>query len=247
VNAAAYTKVDLAESEADRAMLINGEAPGVLAREAVKLNALLVHFSTDYVFDGTKTEPYVESDSTKPLGVYGRSKLAGEEAVRAVGGPHLLFRLCWVYAARGHNFMLTIMRLAQEREKLRVVKDQAGCPTPARMIAETVALALRKAVAAPDGSEFTGTYHLASTGAASWHEFAQAIVGSMPPEDRKCREVEAIATAEYPTPARRPAYSVLDCGKLERAFGLRLPHWTEGLRQTLDLDLSSCPTTPANP
>ena len=164
INAAAYTAVDKAESEPDKAMKINGVAPGILAEEAKKLGALLVHYSTDYVFDGAKTEPYVETDAPNPLGAYGRTKLAGDEAVRAVGGAHLIFRLCWVYGARGQNFMLTMMRLAREREKLRVVGDQVGCPTWSRMIAETTALALKQAMAARDPGAFTGTYHLAVVG-----------------------------------------------------------------------------------
>ena len=234
INAAAYTAVDKAESELDKVMKINGVAPGILAEEAKKLGALLVHYSTDYVFDGAKTEPYVETDSPNPLGVYGRSKLAGDEAVRAVGGAHLIFRLCWVYGARGQNFMLTIMRLAREREKLRVVADQVGCPTWSRMIAQTTALALKQTVAARDFGAFTGTYHLASSGATSWQGFAQAIVNRMPAEGKKCSVVEAISTPEYPTPAKRPAYSVLACEKLERSFGLRLPHWEESLKQVLE-------------
>ena len=234
INAAAYTAVDKAETEPDRAMKINGEAPGILAEEAKKCGALLVHYSTDYVFDGTKAAPYVETDAPSPLGVYGRSKLAGDEAVRAVGGPHLIFRLCWVYGARGQNFLLTMMRLAREREKLRVVSDQVGCPTWSRLIAECTALALRQTLAATDPQSLSGTYHLASSGATSWHGFASAIVGLMPPGERKCSQVEAIRTSEYPTPARRPAYSVLGCDKLERAFGLRLPPWEESLRQVLE-------------
>ena len=197
INAAAYTAVDKAEAETDKAMKINGVAPGILAEEAKKLGALLVHYSTDYVFDGAKTEPYVETDAPNPLGAYGRTKLAGDQAVRAIGGAHLIFRLCWVYGARGQNFMLTMMRLAREREKLRVVGDQVGCPTWSRMIAET-------------------------------------IVKLMPAEGKKCVQVEAISTAEYPTPTKRPAYSVLACGKLERAFGLRLPPWEESLKQVLE-------------
>jgi dTDP-4-dehydrorhamnose reductase len=235
INAAAYTAVDKAESETDKAMKINGVAPGILAEEAKKLGALLVHYSTDYIFDGTKTSPYVETDPPNPLGAYGRSKLAGDEAVRAVGGAHLIFRLCWVYGARGQNFMLTMMRLAREREKLRVVADQVGCPTWSRMIAETTTLALKQAVAAGDSGAFTGTYHLASSGVTSWHGFADAIVKLMPAKGRKCVRVEAISTAEYPTPTKRPAYSVLACDKLERAFGLRLPHWEESLKQVLEL------------
>jgi dTDP-4-dehydrorhamnose reductase len=234
LNAAAYTAVDKAESEPDRAMKINGVAPGILAEEAKKLGALLVHYSTDYVFDGAKTVPYVETDPPNPLGVYGRSKLAGDEAVRAIGGAHLIFRLCWVYGARGQNFMLTMMRLAREREKLRVVSDQTGCPTWSRMIAETTALALKQAVAARDLGALTGTYHLASSGVTSWQGFAQAIINLMPAEGKKCSVVEAISTSEYPTPAKRPAYSVLDCDKLQRAFGLRLPHWEASLKQVLE-------------
>jgi dTDP-4-dehydrorhamnose reductase len=234
INAAAYTAVDKAESEPDRAMKINGVAPGILAEEAKALGALLVHYSTDYVFDGAKTSPYVETDPPNPLGVYGRSKLAGDEAVRAVGGAHLIFRLCWVYGARGQNFMLTIMRLARDREKLRVVADQVGCPTWSRLIAETTALALKQSVAAHDFGALTGTYHLASSGVTSWQGFAQAIIDLMPAEGKKCSVVEAISTPEYPTPARRPAYSVLACDKLERALGLRLPHWEESLRQVLE-------------
>ena len=234
VNAAAYTAVDKAESEPELAMKINGLAPGMLAEEAKRAAALLVHYSTDYVFDGSKTEPYVETDAPTPLGAYGRSKLAGDDAVRAVGGAHLIFRLCWVYGARGQNFMLTIMRLAREREKLRVVSDQIGCPTWSRMIAETTAHALRQTLSGCDPLPYTGVYHLAASGVASWHSFAEAIVKLMPGEARKCSKVEPIPTAEYPTAARRPAYSVLGCDKLERIFGLRLPHWDESLRQVLE-------------
>jgi dTDP-4-dehydrorhamnose reductase len=234
INAAAYTAVDKAESELDKAMKINGVAPGVLAEEARKLGALLVHYSTDYVFDGAKTAPYVETDSPNPLGAYGRSKLAGDEAVRAVGGAHLIFRLCWVYGARGQNFMLTMMQLARERETLRVVGDQIGCPTWSRMIAEVTAQAVKQAIAAPDAGAITGTYHLASSGTTSWHGFADAIVKLMPVEGKKCARVEAISTAEYPTPTRRPAFSVLSCDKLERTFSLRLPHWEDSLKQVLE-------------
>jgi dTDP-4-dehydrorhamnose reductase len=234
INAAAYTAVDKAESEPDKAMKINGVAPGILAEEAMKLGALLVHYSTDYVFDGAKIEPYVETDAPNPLGAYGQTKLAGDEAVRAVGGAHLIFRLCWVYGGRGQNFMLTMMRLAREREKLRVVGDQVGCPTWSRMIAETTALGLKQAVVADDLSSFTGTYHLASSGVTSWHGFADAIVRLMPAQGKKCLAVEAISTAEYPTSTKRPAYSVLACGKLERTFGLRLPQWEESLKQVLE-------------
>lgn len=234
LNAAAYTAVDKAEAELDKATKINGVAPGVLAEEAKKLGALLVHYSTDYVFDGAKTTPYVETDSPNPLGAYGRTKLAGDEAVRAAGGAHLIFRLCWVYGARGQNFMLTMMRLARERETLRVVGDQTGCPTWSRMIAEATAQAVKQVVAARDIGAFTGTYHLASSGITTWHGFADAIVKLMPAEGKKCARVEAISTAEYPTPTKRPAYSVLSCAKLEQTFGLRLPPWEDSLKQVLE-------------
>jgi dTDP-4-dehydrorhamnose reductase len=234
INAAAYTAVDKAESESELAMKINGVAPGILAEETKKIGALLVHYSTDYIFDGTKTAPYVETDAPNPLGSYGRSKLAGDQAVIAAGGEHLIFRLCWVYGARGQNFMLTMMRLAREREKLRVVNDQMGCPTWSRMIAETTTLALKQALAASDPAAFTGVYHLASSGITSWHGFAQAIINLMPADGKKCAQVEAITSAEYPTPTKRPAYSVLGCDKLERTFGLRLPNWHDSLKDVFD-------------
>jgi dTDP-4-dehydrorhamnose reductase len=234
INAAAYTAVDKAESESELAMKINGVAPGILAEEAKKIGALLVHYSTDYIFDGTKTEPYVETDAPNPLGSYGRSKLAGDQAVIAAGGLHLILRLCWVYGARGQNFMLTMMRLAREREKLRVVSDQVGCPTWSRMIAETTGLALKQVLAGPDPAAFNGVYHLASSGTTSWHGFAQAIINLMPAEGKKCTQVEAITSAGYPTPTKRPAYSVLGCDKLEKTFGLRLPNWHDSLKDVLD-------------
>jgi len=234
VNAAAYTAVDKAETETELCRQVNAVAPGVLAGEAKKLGALMVHYSTDYIFDGTKTSPYVETDAPNPLGAYGRTKLEGDQAVRASGANHLIFRLCWVYGARGQNFMLTMQRLAREREKLRVVGDQFGCPTWSRMIAETTTLALKQVLAGADRSAYNGDYHLAAGGRANWHEFASRIIELMPETERKCRAVEKITTAEYPTPAKRPAYSVLDCGKLNKTFGLRLPDWEASLRQVLD-------------
>ena len=234
VNAAAYTAVDKAESETALATRINGEAPGIMAEEAKKRGALLVHYSTDYIFDGTKTTPYHEEDSPHPLGAYGRSKLAGDTAIQQVGGRHLIFRLCWVYGARGSNFMLTMMRLAREREKLRVVHDQVGCPTTSRLIAEATALALQRVRASDDPARFTGTYHLCCAGQTSWHGFASAIIEQMPAAEKKCREIEAIPAAEYPTPAKRPAYSVMSCDKLQRTFGLALPDWHDSLRLVLD-------------
>lgn len=239
VNPAAYTAVDKAETESDLAMAVNGTAPGILAEEAKRMHAALVHFSTDYVFDGTKPGPYRETDPTNPVSSYGRSKLAGEEAIRAVGLPHMIFRTSWVYGARGKNFMLTILRLARERGSLRVVDDQLGAPTWSRMIAEVTAQAL----AAGNIEALAGTYHLTSAGSASWHAVACAMV-----EEYKARlepqgwpslmlgpeHIEAIATEQYPTPAKRPANSVLDSSKLAKALGLELPDWRDGLGKVLD-------------
>ena len=234
VNACAYTAVDKAESEPERAMLINGLAPGVLAEAAKQTGALLVHYSTDYVYEGTKAAPYVESDATNPLSAYGRTKLAGDEAIQQVGCNHLIFRLCWVYGARGQNFMLTMMRLARERELLRVVADQMGSPTWSRMIAEATTLALKQTLASSDPAAWNGVSNLRAGGEASWHEFASRIIELMPPAERKCKAVEAITTADYPTPAKRPAYSVMSCDKLRRTFGIELPHWEQSLRHALD-------------
>jgi dTDP-4-dehydrorhamnose reductase len=234
VNAAAYTAVDKAETEPQRSQQINGDAPGVLAEEAKKIGALMVHYSTDYVFDGASSEPYTEEHAPNPLGAYGRSKLAGDRAVQAVGGPHLIFRLCWVYGARGQNFMLTIIRLAREREKLRVVSDQFGCPTWSRMIAETTALALKQVLVSGDFARFSGLYHLAASGQTSWHGFASAIVEHMPRDGKKCTVVDPITTTDYPLPAKRPAFSVLSTEKLQRTFELRLPDWQESLKAVLE-------------
>lgn len=234
INAAAYTAVDKAETDYERALSINGTAPGILAEEAAKLDALLVHYSTDYVYDGAKQMPWVETDKPSPLSAYGRSKLAGDEAIVASGCAHLIFRLCWVYGARGQNFMLTMMRLAREREELKVVADQTGCPTWSRMIAESTALALGTVLASGDTRQFSGIYHLAASGQTSWHGFAQEIVEQMKPEERKCARVTPIPSSDYPTPARRPAFSVLDCGKLARTFRLRLPDWKASLNQVFD-------------
>ena len=234
INAAAYTAVDKAESEPEKCRQINGVAPGILAEEAKKLSAWFVHYSTDYVFDGTKTNAYTEQDAPNPLSEYGRSKLAGDQAVMQVNGQHLIFRLCWVYGARGQNFMLTIMRLAREREKLRVVGDQIGCPTWSRMIAQTTTLAVQQVLKTADSGRFKGVYHLAASGYTSWHGFAEAIVELMPAAGRKCQEVEAITTPEYPLPARRPARSVLSCEKLQRTFSLSLPDWQDSLKQVLE-------------
>lgn len=230
VNPAAYTAVDKAESETELATAINAIAPGILAEEAQRLDALLVHYSTDYVYDGAKSTPYVEVDPTGPLGAYGRTKLAGEEAIRAAACRHLIFRTCWVYGLRGHNFLRTMLRLAAERDELRVVADQFGTPTWSRMIAATTALALARYT----GQQ--GTYHLAAAGETSWHGFASAIV-SLATETgtlSKTPPVRRITSADFPTPAQRPANSRLDCSRLADDFNLRLPDWEKQLRLCLD-------------
>ncbi len=234
INAAAYTAVDKAETEIALATKINADAPGIMAEETARRGALLVHYSTDYVYEGAKATPYLEDDPPNPQGAYARTKLAGDRAIQAAGGAHLIFRLCWVYGARGSNFMLTMMRLAREREKLRVVADQVGSPTWSRMIAEATAHALRQVLTPDDARALSGVYHLCASGQTSWHGFAQAIVDLMPSEEKKCRTIEAIASTDFPTPTKRPAYSVMSCTKLERTFGLRLPDWHDSLRQVLE-------------
>jgi len=233
VNAAAYTAVDRAESEPELASAINAAAPALLAQEAARRGALLIHYSTDYVFDGAKAAPYVETDPTAPLGAYGRSKLAGEEGIRAAGCEHLIFRTSWVYGARGANFLRTILRLAAEREELRVVNDQIGAPTWARLIAEATAHALKQAMRERrDGAFRSGTYHLAAAGETSWHGFASAIVAGR--GGLRVKAVTPIATADYPLPAPRPANSRLDTGAFRARFGLVLPDWRDCLPLCLE-------------
>jgi dTDP-4-dehydrorhamnose reductase len=234
VNAAAYTAVDKAESEPDLALRINGEAPALLADEAARSGALLVHYSTDYVFNGAKDAPYSEYDAPNPLGAYGRSKLAGERAILESGARHLIFRTSWVYGARGGNFLRTIVRLSRERDELRVVADQVGAPTWCRLIAETTALALEKSMTDLARDEFeSGLYHLTAAGSTSWHGFASAIVEQarrrFAPGEIKARSVVPISSAEYPLPAQRPANSRLSCAKLSQRFGVTLPAWQTGL------------------
>ena len=229
VNAAAYTAVDKAEDDVDAAFRTNAEAPGVLARACALRDIPFVHYSTDYVFDGQGSRPYREDDPTAPLGVYGASKLAGEDAIRAAGGRHLILRTAWVYGQHGHNFMKTMLRLGAERDELRVVADQVGTPTPAALIADvtTELLGLRDAP--------SGTFHLTPRGETSWHGFAEAILeealalGLIP----RAPKVIPIATSDYPTRARRPGYSRLDIGRLEQVLGRALPEWRTGLRQVL--------------
>lgn len=241
VNASAYTAVDKAESEVGLAQRINAEAPGVLAEEASRLGALLVHYSTDYVYDGTKAESWVESDPTGPQSVYGATKLAGETAIRAVGGKSLIFRTSWVFGARGGNFVKTILRLAREKESLSVVDDQIGSPTPAALIATVtgVVLAMLRRGQLLESGE-NRLYHLAAARPVSWCEFARTIVAladAMPGFDLRLKAgaIRAITTSEYPTPARRPANSRLDCSRLETDFGLQMPDWQPYLERMLQL------------
>jgi dTDP-4-dehydrorhamnose reductase len=229
VNAAAYTAVDKAESDRDAAFRANAEAPARIAEACAARGAWLVHYSTDYVFDGSGARPYREDDATAPLGVYGASKLAGEDAIRASGAPHRIFRTAWVYAAHGRNFMRTMLRLAAERDELRVVADQRGTPTPAALIADITAAALAQP------SVPSGLWHLTAAGETSWHGFAEAIVadaharGLLPRVPR----VVPIATADYPTPAKRPAYSVLDTARLRSDFGIDPPAWRTEMEMIL--------------
>lgn len=230
VNAAAYTAVDRAEDDQEAAFRANAEAPGVLAEACARRKAPFVHFSTDYVFDGAGSRPYREDDPTVPLGVYGASKLAGEEAVRAAGGRHLIFRTAWVYGVRGQNFLRTMLRLAAERDELRVVGDQVGTPTPAYLIADVTAAAISSA------QSLSGTFHLTASGETSWHGFAEAIIAGAAERGllQRTPQVKAISTADYPTRAKRPSYSCLDTGKLSAALGRRMPNWTAGLEKVLD-------------
>ncbi|BCX81320.1 dTDP-4-dehydrorhamnose reductase [Methylomarinovum caldicuralii] len=233
VNAAAYTAVDRAEAEPQLAEKINATAPGILAEETRRLGTGLIHYSTDYVFAGDGDRPYREDDPTGPQSVYGRTKLAGEEAIRASGCDHWILRTAWVYGARGKNFLLTMLRLLREKERIGVVADQSGTPTWSRVIAETTAQMLaRRAV-----SDTCGTYHLTCTGATTWHGFADAIrrrgidAGLLP---ETAARIDPITTADYPTPARRPAWSVLDTGKLTATFGLTPPAWDTALALCLE-------------
>ena len=230
VNAAAHTAVDKAEIDGEAAFRINAEAVAAIANACAISGALLVHYSTDYVFDGSATRPYREDDATSPLGVYGASKLAGEAAIRASGARHAILRTAWVYASHGKNFLLTMLRLAAERDALRVVGDQVGAPTPAAWIADASAALIHH------GVDQSGTWHLTAGGETSWHGFAEAIVDEAQAAGLIARKprVVAISTADYPTPARRPAYSVLDTTRLQRDFGIVPPQWRDGLRRTLE-------------
>ncbi|MNU43581.1 dTDP-4-dehydrorhamnose reductase [compost metagenome] len=233
INAAAHTAVDLAESEPQSAFAINAVAPGILAEEALALDIPLIHYSTDYVFDGSKAGPYNEDDTPNPLGVYGKSKLAGEQAIRDVQGKHLILRTSWVYSTHGRNFLLTMQRLLQEKPELRVVADQIGAPTWAGTIANsTLALIERWQT-----SQVTnwGTYHLSAQGETSWFGFAQAIGEALRQQGKPCADLLPIPSSDYPTPAARPLNSRLDCSRLQRDWGVSQPDWQTALRECLNL------------
>ncbi len=240
VNAAAHTAVDRAESEPDLARAINTTAPGVLAREGALLGAWLLHFSTDYVFDGSGTAPWREDAATAPCNVYGHSKLGGETAIRASGCRHLIFRTSWVYGARGGNFAKTMLKLAASKDELRVVADQHGAPTGAELLADASALALRVAALRP---EISGTYHVAAAGETTWHGYAQHVIAFARAAGQPVRvqadRIEGVPGSAYTTPATRPSNSRLDTRKFQATFGLTLPAWQQGvdrmLRETLNV------------
>ena len=234
VNAAAHTAVDKAESEVDLARTLNATAPAALAQAAFETGAWLVHYSTDYVFDGSGNRPWVEGDATGPLGVYGQTKLEGEQAISASGCKHLIFRTSWVYAARGGNFAKTMLRLAQERERLTVINDQHGAPTGADLIADVTAHAIRSAQHKP---ELAGLYHLVADGETTWHGYAShaiALARELRPDlGWKVNDIAPVETSAFPTPAKRPQNSRLNTQKLQQAFGLNLPHWQQGVDRLL--------------
>jgi dTDP-4-dehydrorhamnose reductase len=235
VNAAAYTAVDQAESHPDDAERINAIAPRVLAEEAKRAGALIVHYSTDYVFDGTATAPYAETAETNPLSVYGRTKRDGELAITALAPHHLVFRTSWVYGTRGRNFLLTMQRLGRERDELRVVADQKGTPNWSRHLARATAEIIGNGLSV--AREKSGLYHLSSGAEVSWFDFASAIIGHLQPtQPTRHVRVLPIATSEYPLPARRPAYAVLDTRRFERTFGFALPEWRAALAECLAAD-----------
>jgi len=244
VNAAAYTAVDKAESEPDAAATVNSQAVGVLAEEAKKLGALLIHYSTDYVFDGSKPGPYTEDDAPNPISVYGRTKLEGDRAIQASGCRHLIFRTSWVYAARGGNFAKTILRLAGERDELKIVADQVGAPTSAELIADVTALCVGLVTHCPERFAATdGIYNLVASGETSWHDYAKFVVESATrlglPLKLASGSIRPIATREYPLPAARPLNSRLATGKLNRVFGIELPHWQIHLERVI-AELVAC-------
>lgn len=234
VNAAAYTAVDKAEVEQEAAHAINAIAPGVMAEEAKKCGAMIIHYSTDYVFDGTSEAPYSENDATAPLNVYGKTKLAGELAVQTVSGKHLILRTSWVYGMRGKNFLLTMLRLAKERDLLKIVGDQVGAPTWSRLIADTTAQLVERSFGNAEQEHMSGTYHLTSAGVTSWYEFAEEIFRISKLQGFSVPRLEKIAAVEYPLPAIRPQYSVLSNEKLVKKFQLDMPDWKDSLGQCMN-------------
>ncbi|MFG1402761.1 dTDP-4-dehydrorhamnose reductase [Xanthobacter sediminis] len=238
VNAAAYTAVDKAESEPEIAARINAFAPAHIAERCERYRTPFIHVSTDYVFDGTKPAPYVEQDPVAPIGVYGRTKAAGESAVRSATERHIIVRTSWVYGAHGHNFLKTVLRLARERDRLTIVADQHGCPTATHDLAEALLTAAAAAVA---GEARWGTYHFAGDGATTWHGFAAEIVRVAGPRLGRTPEVAPITTADYPTPAQRPANSRLASDLFQRTFGLRAAPWQERVAEVVDTLLAEAP------
>jgi dTDP-4-dehydrorhamnose reductase len=233
VSAAAYTAVDQAEKESDQAMAINANGAGAVADAAKALNVPVIHLSTDYVFDGSKSTLYVEEDPVGPSNVYGTSKLAGERAVAAATDDHVIVRTAWVYSPYGKNFVRTMLTLAQNRDEIRVVADQHGCPTYAHDIALGIVAIARNLLDRPQDEQLRGIFHLASAGETNWAEFASAIFESLSLLGKRVPTVKAITTAEYPTPARRPANSRLDCSKLAHLYDIRLPSWRASLKDCL--------------
>jgi dTDP-4-dehydrorhamnose reductase len=254
VNAAAYTAVDQAETDETAARAVNAEAPGLMAEEAKKIGAVLVHYSTDYVFDGSKKAPYDEMDATNALNAYGKTKLWGEQAIRSSGLPHLIFRTSWVYARRGHNFLLTILRIATEREELRIVSDQVGAPTCASDVAAATAKILSRIFERNNRSfvfsDVSGTYHMSAAGQTTWYDFAGTILEKAKATSRNpdwlaaatqgrrllARRVIPISTKEFGSPTPRPAYSILSNARLNQTFGVALPHWRTQLEQCFIFD-----------
>jgi dTDP-4-dehydrorhamnose reductase len=241
VNAAAYTAVDKAEATPEPAYAINATGPALIAEEAKRIGALMVHYSTDYVYDGSKQSPWVETDKPAPLNVYGASKLAGDEAIAAVGGDYLILRTSWVYGARGGNFLLTMLRLAKERPELRIVDDQTGSPTTSECIAQATATILSQ-VLAPSGNGLdgrSGTYHLTNSGETTWFGFAKEFLTKQP----VCPTLTPIPSSSYPVPAKRPVNSVLSCEKIAKTFGVRMPSWQLALDLVLETLSENTPRT----
>lgn len=234
VNAAAYTAVDQAETDADLAEAINADAPEMLAREAEHLDAWYVHYSTDYVFDGTESSPRKEGDTTQPINIYGSTKLRGEQGVKTATKRHLIFRTQWIYSTRGKNFLRTILRLASERELLKVIDDQFGAPTGAELVADVTAHALHTALRKP---ETAGTYHLAARGKATWFEYAKYAIETARQEGWEIKTpsdaIEPVKSSAYPTQARRPLYTCLDCSKIEQTFKISMPDWHDGIKRVI--------------